>query len=501
MQKFLDLHTILFDYMLCDIAIMVLLIPLWRANRKNFAGIGFWVLDFGLQSVANITVAFRDLVPDSVSVVLGSVAYPAGNLLLLIGLKRFFACTASDGLNWFLIALTAAVFYCFGIVWPNQAIRGPFISVVLIIQMLQLMYLLSHRVAKPFRRMVQPTSTIGALFILVFVFWIAMGIAKPYKIDLFTLQSEAYGIFLIATQVLSIAMAISLMHLVTSRLSIELLEHKDNLEKIVLERTQQLIQADKLSSLGMLSAGLAHEINNPNNYIQLNTFALKKWWESVVAQQQHCPQSAQCPLQSSPVAVQSMQVPAMLDDIFDGSQRINAIVKSLKAYATPSASECCDGTGVLNLNEAVDKAVTLSGKYFASHASTLSTTLCPEVPPVYGDMQRAIQILLNLLHNALEANASSVVIETQRDGANGAVVRVIDTGCGIEADHLNRIFDPFFTTRRSQGGSGLGLSIVSRIVTEMKGTLSVDSTKGRGTVVSITFPPCDPRLTVREGLQ
>jgi len=228
---------------------------------------------------------------------------------------------------------------------------------------------------------------------------------------------------------------------------------------------EALRRTERLSSLGTLAAGTAHEINNP-----LGTILLAA-------------RTAQQAL-DDPETVRTA-----LDDIVEDTQRTARIVKNLLHFARSGSS----ARSQQDLNDCIRRAAALARPYGSQRAVSLDLALADEPLPIRANATEIEQVFSNLIRNAIEGSSrgSRVAIESERldDRVRASVT---DRGRGISESDLDRIFDPFFTTRASEGGSGLGLSICHGIVTAHAGTLEVTSEVGVGTRMTLSLPVGDP---------
>lgn len=255
------------------------------------------------------------------------------------------------------------------------------------------------------------------------------------------------------------------------------------------EKTQQeqLAQAAKMTALGTLVAGVAHEVNNPNNFIILNTPLLEEVWaDSLPVLEAHHAGHPEFMLAGMPYPRMRDNVARLFAGIHEGSRRIKRIVGELKSFARQTPLDLNREVGI---NQVVEAALTMLRKTIAEHTTRFETRLDPDLPPVRGDFQKLVQVVVNLLINACQALPDKdrrVVLETCSDPAEeNVVLRITDEGEGIPPEHLEQICDPFFSTRHDIGGTGLGLSITSSIVQSHKGRMTFDSAPGLGTTVTI----------------
>lgn len=247
----------------------------------------------------------------------------------------------------------------------------------------------------------------------------------------------------------------------------ELKEKNQRLEDTIAQleaARQQLVSAEKLAALGELTAGVAHEINNPIAVIQGNMDVLRRELGGDVE-----------------------RVQVEVDLILEQIDRINAIVDKLLRYSRPARYEAelqevqpnrlVDDTLVLVEHEMAAKGLRVETDYEASNGITI-------------DAQELQQVLVNLLVNAAHASEAGgrIRVGTRNcDGGAGVVISISDDGVGISAEHLPRIFDPFFTTKRV-GGTGLGLSVSYGLLRRYGGDIRATSEPGRGTTFEVFVP-------------
>lgn len=275
----------------------------------------------------------------------------------------------------------------------------------------------------------------------------------------------------------------------TTELAQESTERKLALDELKLHQ-DKLIQADKMASLGILVAGVAHEINNPNGLILLNMPILKEVYqdaEEVLEERFH--RQGDFTLGGLPYSRMRDEVPHLLDEMQEGANRIKRIVEELKDFArldTTAAVEPVD------LNAVAQAAVRLVDSSLRSATTHFVADYATSLPPILGNGQRIEQVVVNVLLNACQALPDmehGINLTTSCDLAAGTVtLSVVDEGVGIAPEHIPHLTDPFFTTKRESGGTGLGLSVSATIVKEHNGSLTFDSTPGSGTAVILTVP-------------
>jgi PAS domain S-box-containing protein len=253
---------------------------------------------------------------------------------------------------------------------------------------------------------------------------------------------------------------------------------------------EQLIQADKLSSLGVLVAGVAHEINNPNQFILSSSLLLSDIWTDLrpVLDEYH-DDNGDFLLNGVEYTSQKEMIPGYLVSILEGSRRIEKIVTDLKQF---SRDEKGSGFSPLDVNEPLEAALRLCYNLAKNATDHLNIQITPDLPRITGNSQKLEQVFINLIQNAcqaLESRSEAIAVSSRicEDGT-GLEIMVEDQGRGIDEANLSRIFDPFYTTNRRSGGTGLGLSISNTIIKDHRGTLTIESTRGEGTTARVWLP-------------
>lgn len=262
----------------------------------------------------------------------------------------------------------------------------------------------------------------------------------------------------------------------------------------------KLIQANKMTALGALVSGVAHEINNPNNFILFNTQLLATAWEDIIRRfSESQGNDIDFSVGGLPYSEMKEIIPKLLSGISEGSRRIKSIVDGLKSFARQESSRM-DST--IDLNKVVTASAAILTNQIAKCTDRFHLDFAEDLPPVKGNAQQLEQVIINLLMNALHAlndRSKGIWISTASDDvARCVIIRVKDEGLGMTAEVLERIMEPFFTTRLEQGGTGLGLSISYSIIKDHGGSLKFDSLPGCGTMVTVTLP-ADQSVTVKEG--
>jgi len=240
-----------------------------------------------------------------------------------------------------------------------------------------------------------------------------------------------------------------------------------------IELETQLSQAEKLSSIGLLAAGVAHEVNTPLAVISSYTQMLAK--------------------QMRPMLEENQRLGPVLEKITQQTFRASEIVNGLLNFSRTSGTEFMS----VDLNRLVRDTLTLLEHQFKSAGISVETDLDPRLPRIHGNEGKLQQVALNVLLNARDAmhgcTDARIRITTQ-EFAGSVSVLVQDFGTGIEPENLKRIFDPFFTTKTQprsgqHKGTGLGLAVSYGIMQEHGGKMHVESTVGSGTIFRLEFPP------------
>lgn len=263
---------------------------------------------------------------------------------------------------------------------------------------------------------------------------------------------------------------------------------RDITEKI--RSKEQMFQAAKMVSLGTLVSGVAHEINNPITSIMLNSPILQKIWDRVSpVLDGHCKEHGDIMIGNASYSQLRERVPVLLSDINEGTKRVKNIVDELKNFTQHRPSELSDD---VDLNEVVEKAVGLVSNLIKKATDQFQAHYAMDIPRFKGNTQHIEQVVINLIINACEAlpdKDHSVTVSTVYDQkSNKVVLKVRDQGEGILPEVFNQISDPFFTTKRDMGGTGLGLTISSKIIEDHGGTIDFDSSPGKGTTATVTVP-------------
>lgn len=274
------------------------------------------------------------------------------------------------------------------------------------------------------------------------------------------------------------------------------------------ESESQLIQTEKMSSLGQMVAGIAHEINTPLAYVKNSLGSVAGKLPDVkqlivetnkLLRLMEDPSPDPARLQAKYAAVRGLiqhfaeqqalaELGQLANDGLYGIEQISEIVLNLKNFSRLDRSKVSS----FNLNEGLDSALILA-KHELKHFSIKKQF--GDIPAITCSPSQLNQVFLNLINNAaqaIESGAGEITLVTRMEGADHVAVEIADNGKGIPPEIMSKIFDPFFTTKAVGKGTGLGLSISYKIIEQHGGSISVDSTVGQGTRFTIVLPLTPP---------
>jgi signal transduction histidine kinase len=272
-----------------------------------------------------------------------------------------------------------------------------------------------------------------------------------------------------------------------------------------LEQTHaQLLQSDKMASIGQLAAGVAHEINNPIGFIFSNLNSLDRYVKDLQKVLGACRELVdECIAGGIPMAAKALEIQRLCEEVdadymisdlnalvtesLEGVNRVRQIVSDLRDFSHVDSPDINEE----DINRLLDKTLNVASNEVKYKAQVVREYgKIPSIPCYGGKLG---QVFLNLLINAAQAIPDHGTI-TVRTGENSGYVwiEIEDTGCGIPPENLNRVFDPFFTTKEVGKGTGMGLHLVYRIVEAHGGTVSVRSTVGQGTTFRVELPLAGP---------
>ncbi len=300
----------------------------------------------------------------------------------------------------------------------------------------------------------------------------------------------------------------------------ELSRHRDNLEQMIKERTEeisalneelknsndqlhyqrdelkkaldkvrntqnQLIHTEKMASIGVLTAGIAHEINNPTNFIQSGILGLDIIFADLIRVLDRIDQSEVCPKEDIDIKKTTKNIKELIEAIKTGVERITKIVKSLRTFSRMDTEEKSE----VDVRETIESSLTiLNNKY--------KYTIKIEKDYAENNTIRAYpgkigQVVLNLLMNAIQAIEDKGIIKistTMKESRGVYEINIEDNGMGMNKETQKKIFDPFFTTKEIGEGTGIGMSIVHSIIQDHNGEIKIDSTPKKGTKFTIFLP-------------
>jgi PAS domain S-box-containing protein len=252
----------------------------------------------------------------------------------------------------------------------------------------------------------------------------------------------------------------------------------------------QLIRAHKMTSIGTLAAGIAHEVNNPNNFIMSNTQIIAQVWDDAVKILREYGQGNNDFVLGG-LSFEEVEnvVPRLIMDVIEGSRRIKAITGNLGDYARPVDAR---SFVKVSINDVLNFAGVMLKNEIKKYTDSFAFEPGDNIPLIHAHPRQLEQVFINLIQNALHAlpeRTRGVCVSSVYDKKNrDIVVTVTDEGTGMADDILERITDPFFSTKHNNGGTGLGLYISYSIVKQHNGTLDFNSIPGKGTAAVVRIP-------------
>ncbi len=253
---------------------------------------------------------------------------------------------------------------------------------------------------------------------------------------------------------------------------------------------QQLAQADKMATLGILVSGVAHEINNPTSFIMLNGKIFSKVWKDVQPiLEKYYEEQGDFTIGGIPFSRAYDKIEQLINGVSEGAMRIEKIVRSLKDFARHDKGDLNE---IVDVNSIVESAIIIVHNLIKKSTDHFQVIYGDNFPELRGNRQQLEQVVINLLTNACQALTSptqKLELKTEYcEDENLICIKIRDEGSGISKDNLKHIMDPFFTTKQSSGGTGLGLSICYNIVKEHGGELNFESELGKGTTTTVMLP-------------
>jgi len=270
-----------------------------------------------------------------------------------------------------------------------------------------------------------------------------------------------------------------------SRMLARAIERKE-LEK---EIEMQLLQADKLASLGQLVSGIAHEINNPNTFILGNIIIIEEALKDILPiLDKYYEKKPELKIARLKYNIFKENIPVLVNDILKGANRIKSIVSDLRKFARRDEGLLNDD---IDINLVVESCLRLVRNQIKRN-SEIKLEEALDIPLFKGNMQKLEQVIVNMLINAsqaIEKERGTITILTGYEESKKEIrLEIKDNGKGMDENTVKQIFNPFFTTKRTRGGTGLGLSIAYGIIKEHRGRIDVDSEVNKGTAFIIHLP-------------
>ncbi|MCK5327065.1 MAG: response regulator, partial [Candidatus Latescibacteria bacterium] len=259
----------------------------------------------------------------------------------------------------------------------------------------------------------------------------------------------------------------------------------------------ELVQSEKMASLGKLVAGVAHEVNNPINFIYSNIHPLQGYVHDLKAlvQLYEEKEAGLCPEDRKAVVErkEAMELNFLFEDLGkilqafkDGATRVRDIVSSLTTFSRPDAGK----PGEVDIHKGIENTLTLLITRYKERVAVHREY--GDIPKVVGCAGPLNQVFMNLLANAGDAielgKKGNVWIRTRMDGTDHVLISIRDDGKGIPKEDLDKIFDPFFTTKKVGEGTGLGLSITYGLVEKHGGRIWTESEEGKGSTFFVRLP-------------
>jgi PAS domain S-box-containing protein len=263
---------------------------------------------------------------------------------------------------------------------------------------------------------------------------------------------------------------------------------------------KQLIQSEKLASLGLLVSGVAHEINNPNSFVSFNVPILRDYFKELI------PIIDDYARENADLEFFGMSYDGFREDLFKlldnmehGATRISSIVTALKEYARKRDKT---ESKWMDLKAVIDKTVSICHAEIRKTVKSFSIEVPEDLPVIFGDPEAIEQVLVNLLINAIQASDKEsswirLKVVCEKSPERGCLIEVSDNGCGMDEKARDKIFDPFFTTKASSSGTGLGLYICYSLVQALDGRIEVESEPGAGSTFRVVLPNVEQREAER----
>lgn len=275
----------------------------------------------------------------------------------------------------------------------------------------------------------------------------------------------------------------------TASLALEVKE-RQRVEDELRHNQENLVQTEKLAAIGTLVSGVAHEINNPNGLILLNTKMMKEMYPEILEMMEtRYRVEGDFVVGKWQYSEVRENLEHMMIETLEASNRIGRIVEDLKNFGRRESSGLNE---MVDLNIVAETAIRLIENTIKKFTDFFDVHYAQDLPTIRGNVQRIEQVIVNLLLNACQAlpdRDRHITVVLRYDPVHQMVeFEVADEGIGIEPDRIQYITDPFYTTKREQGGTGLGLSVSTGIAKDHGGHLTFRSVLGKGTIVTLSLP-------------
>ncbi len=267
-----------------------------------------------------------------------------------------------------------------------------------------------------------------------------------------------------------------------------LLVGQDITEKLKLEETAK--RTYHLAQLGQLSAGIAHEINNPNNVILSSSQMIRDIWEDIgKILLRYYEENGDFLAGGIPFLRLEEEMPRIITRVMECSQRISDIVANLKNYVCSDEGHTDER---VDINKTIRSAFSILRRQIESCTDNFGLILAEDLPAIRGNGNALCQVIINVIMNSLqslpEKKCGVFVTSGYHDAENSVIIQIRDEGCGMSQEVSAKALKPFFTTKHASGGTGLGLSISNTIIQKHKGTISFETETGKGTTAIIKLP-------------
>ena len=458
-MNYVDMRTVIFDGVINNAVCALVMGLLWYQNRKRYAGIDFWFLDYVLQIAGLSLVFLRGHIPDLASFVLGNTLILSGLLALYMGLERFTGKVGSQVHNLVLLGLFVCSQSYFTFHTPSLTARSFNVSAALLALFIQCAWLLWRRADAEMRAMTHGAAVIFSCYCLVTVVRLGFFATHAANQDFFN-SGTLDALLVLMYQVLLVLLTYSLFLMVNRRLLGEIQSYAAAAESANRAKTRFL-------------ANMSHEFRTPMSAITGFSNLL---------------------LDSEPAPEQR----GHLEAIKQSSQILLVLLNDVLDLAKVEAGKLVIEGTPFDPRLVVEETARMLRPGAESKGLRLETRVQAEVPRrLLGDPTRLKQVLTNLVGNAVKfTERGSIGISVETAPPEGAAARlrfcVRDTGLGIAAHQLPRIFTPFAqsddSVARASGGAGLGLNISLELVRLMGGRLEVESREGEGSSFYFSLP-------------